>query len=101
MLAEVLHFDRSESARTRMQGHFRKTDTLYFQALDKLLAEMQTRGGGRHGALMLGIDRLEALFVLFIRLALDIFGKGRFSQHFQHLPEFIVTAFPQEADRTP
>src|SRR5690606_13513216 len=63
------------------QCHFRKSDALDLQTLQKMFGEMQSCRWGRHGPLVLGIDGLVAILVLWLHTSLDVFGE-------RGLPEF-------------
>ena len=64
MLGEVLHLYGVEASKAAMDGDEGEVDATNLHHLHQLLAEVQTRCGGRHGTLVLGIDGLELLHVI-------------------------------------
>src|SRR5689334_8910381 len=98
MLAQIFNFNRPESSQTGMKCDLGKSYPFYFKALNEFYTEVKAGSWRRNSSLMLGIHRLIPLLIFFIRLALDIFWKRRFTQEFQHLTEFFIGTFPEEPD---
>src|SRR5579862_5168155 len=57
---------------------------------------MQACRGGCDRSFMLGVYCLVSFFIFFVRFSLDVFRKGGFAKYFEHLPKFLVSAFPKK-----
>src|ERR1700719_3817726 len=71
-VGEVLGANRLEGAEADVEGHVFDLHPLCLQSVEDLRSEVEAGGGGSGGARLVGVDRLVAVAVLSLVLAMDV-----------------------------
>ena len=96
MFREILYIHSAEVAQSGVQGYEGRIYALDLHALQEVLREVHTCGGGCNSALMLGVDGLITLGILLFHLLSHPAGQRCLAQAVKRLLELFVGAVKEK-----
>ena len=92
MILDGVRFDRFEGTRTYVQGQFVAHHPFVMQRFKHPLRKMQSGSRGCHRTFYLRVNRLIGLFILLLRVAIQIRRDRKFARFIQHFSkrEFAI-----------